>query len=303
MINIIREIPGFINWKVINELKHGWSNDKKYYIETYNGDKLLLRISNSNKKDMKTREFHTLKKLNHLKLNCSKPLEYGISKCNKYVYILYSWINGDDLSSTLLTKPSKDQYLLGINAEKALFEIHKSLNIEDNNGTWSKRYNKKIDKKLLQYQECKTHFNGSEKVIEYIYNNRILLDNRPLSGHHGDFHIGNMLIDNKGKLGIVDFDRFDIGDPWEEFNRITWCADISSYFATGRIDGYFHNNVPDDFIKLLALYIGVNQLSSIPWAIPFGAEQIEVMLKQAMKVMSDFNDFTTYIPQWYKKPV
>jgi len=32
-----------------------------------------------------------------------------------------------------------------------------------------------------------------------------------------------------------DFNRLDYGDPWEEFNRIVWCAGISKQFASGRI--------------------------------------------------------------------
>ncbi|MEK3769068.1 hypothetical protein MKY14_10950 [Paenibacillus sp. FSL R5-0887] len=28
-------------------------------------------------------------------------------------------------------------------------------------------------------------------------------------------------------------DRFDYGDPWEEFNRIPWCALTSPEFASG----------------------------------------------------------------------
>lgn len=33
------------NWKIISEIKKGWSNDKKYYIETKDNEKLLLRAS------------------------------------------------------------------------------------------------------------------------------------------------------------------------------------------------------------------------------------------------------------------
>ncbi|BBB90420.1 MAG TPA: GNAT family N-acetyltransferase [Methylomusa anaerophila] len=34
-------------------------------------------------------------------------------------------------------------------------------------------------------------------------------------------------------MRIIDFDRYDFGDPREEFNRIVWCATASPYFATG----------------------------------------------------------------------
>ena len=50
---------------------------------------------------------------------------------------------------------------------------------------------------------------------------------------------------------MIDFDRFDFGDPWEEFNRIVWSAQVSTPFASGMIDGYFDNEVPDYFGNFL----------------------------------------------------
>ncbi|MDF2593573.1 MAG: aph, partial [Clostridia bacterium] len=133
----------------------------------------------------------------------------------------------------------------------------------------------------------------------YIEHNRSLLLNRPQSFQHGDYHVGNMIITPVGELGIIDFNRFDYGDPWEEFNRITWCVSISPAFASGYINGYFDDAVPDMFFRLMALYIAGNQLSSIPWAIPFGQEEVNTMLAQAQDVLKWYDDFETYVPNWY----
>ncbi len=108
-----------------------------------------------------------------------------------------------------------------------------------------------------------------------------------------------MIVTKSGDLGIIDFNRFDYGDPWEEFNRITWCAFMSPAFASGRIDGYFNNDVPDLFLRLMALYIASNQLSSIHWAISFGEEEVANMLSRAEKVLEWYDDFLTCIPKWY----
>lgn len=50
--------------------------------------------------------------------------------------------------------------------------------------------------------------------------NRYLLEGRPQTFQHGDYHVGNMIITKSRELGIIDLNRFDYGDPWEEFNRI-----------------------------------------------------------------------------------
>ena len=107
------------------------------------------------------------------------------------------------------------------------------------------------------------------------------------------------MIGKDGKLYIIDFNRCDFGDPWEEFNRIVWCAQAMPLFATGMVNGYFDNIVPTEFWELLALYICSNTLSSIPWAIPFGQEEIDVMIKQASDVLSWYDNMQTCIPSWY----
>lgn len=116
---------------------------------------------------------------------------------------------------------------------------------------------------------------------------------------HGDFHCGNLLLTPDRHVGVIDFNRFDAGDPWEEFNRIVWCAQVSPLFASGRINGYFPCGVPDGFFPLTAVYILSNQLSSMPWAIPFGEGEIEVMRRQAVEVLSWYDDCTRDVPRWY----
>ena len=52
------------------------------------------------------------------------------------------------------------------------------------------------------------------------------------------------MIGNDKQLYIIDFNRNDFGYPWEEFNRIVWCAQATPLFATGMVNGYFDNDVP-----------------------------------------------------------
>lgn len=106
-----------------------------------------------------------------------------------------------------------------------------------------------------------------------------------------------MMIDDDGKSQIIDFDRSDFGDPWEEFDRIVWCAQKSS-LASGMVNGYFDENVPMDFWRLLALYISSNTISSITWSIPFGHE-IDTMINQAKEVLEWYDNMQNPVPTWY----
>ena len=73
----------------------------------------------------------------------------------------------------------------------------------------------------------------------------------------------------------------------------------SSRIRKGRIDGYFDGKVPEDFWKLLTLYISVNALSSLPWAAKYDEGQIKIMLEQAEDILRWFDDFKKSIPSWY----
>ena len=65
------------------------------------------------------------------------------------------------------------------------------------------------------------------------------------------------------------------------------------------VDGYFDGNVPMDFWNLLALYISNNTLSSLPWAVPFGQREIDVMVNQANDILEWYDGMRNPIPNWY----
>lgn len=155
--------------------------------------------------------------------------------------------------------------------------------------------------KIEKYRACPFQFEDGQVFIDYINENRSLLNDRPQVYQHGDYHRGNMRIGRDGKLYILDFDRDDYGDPWEDMKAITWDAILCPTFASGRIDGYFGGSIPPEFWKLLALYISVGMLSAILWAVPFGSEQIELFQNQAKTVLNWYDGMRNPVPIWYQK--
>jgi len=82
-----------------------------------------------------------------------------------------------------------------------------------------------------------------------------LLKNRPQTYQHGDFHIGNLIVTPDNTLGVIDFNRWDYGDPFEEFYKMMlFSRELSIPFAMGQINGYFENRVPNNFL-ICWLYI------------------------------------------------
>lgn len=263
-----------------------------------NGTRYLLRVSDISEYDAKKAEFEMMRQVSALGVPMCQPIEFEV--CDEGVFSLQSWIDGDDAEEVISTLSDTEQYVYGLEAGRILKKIH-SIPAPSSQEDWEARFNRKMDYKIQKYNECPIKYENGQAFIDYINENHYLLKDRPQTYQHGDYHIGNMMIGRDKKLYIIDFNRNDFGDPWEEFNRIVWGAQKSTLFASGMVNGYFDNDVPMEFWRLLALYISSNTLSSLPWAIPFGDEQIQVMVNQAKEVLDWYDNMRNPIPSWYLK--
>lgn len=287
--------------QIVNRIpvEKGWSGDRKYCVTTADGENYLLRISPIERLERKGREFARMTEVAALGIPMCMPVEFGT--CPEGVYSIQSWIHGEDAQNRILSLPEERQYGYGLDAGRILKKIH-SLPAPADAPDWESRFNGKIDRKISMYENCSLKYENGDGFLRCISANRHLLAGRPQSYQHGDYHIGNMMIDQNGTLTVIDFDRDDFGDPWEEFNRIVWCAQESPYFASGMVDGYFGGEVPLEFWRLLVLYISSNTLGSLPWAVPFGEEQVIVMRRQAARILEWYDDMNRVVPKWYTRP-
>ena len=276
----------------------GWSSDKKYCVTDKNGVKYLMRISDMSKYEKKKNSFAMTEKVAALGVPMCQPIEFGTSADG--VYSIYTWIDGYDAENVIGGFDADTQYSFGREAGEILKKIH-SIPAPNTVEPWSERFNRKIDRKISLYKDCPLKYENGQVFLDYVNANRKLLEDRAQTYQHGDYHIGNMMLDKRLKPYIIDFDRDDYGDPWEEFNRIVWCAEKYPVFASGMVDGYFDGDVPEKFWKLLALYISSNTLSSLPWAVPFGEEEILTMRNQAREILDWYDGMTRIIPKWYTR--
>jgi len=281
----------------IQPITKGWSEDKKYCVTDTGGTKYLLRITPISRYEARKSLYSMLKQLVTLDIPMCAPVDFGT--CGDGVYLLQTWIDGEDLEEILITLSDTQQYVLGFKSGQILRKMH-SISAPKTHEDWAMRFNRKTDMTIERYNKCGLRFDGDEYVTVYIEENRHLLNNRPQCFQHGDYHVGNMMVEND-KLRIIDFDRYDFGDPWEEFNRIVWCAAASPHFAMGQLRGYFNGEPPIEFFKLLALYLSINTLSSIYWAIPFGQPEIDTMMKQSQDVLAWYDNMQNPVPSWYRR--
>ena len=277
-------------------IEKGWSGDRKYKV-IIGGDPYLLRISPAQQLQRRLEQFRHMEDAAALGVPMCLPVEFG--ECVEGVYMLQSWIEGEDLEAGLPGFSKTAQYRYGLVSGQILQTLH-TLPAPPETENWENRFNRKIDRKIAMYENCPFKYEGGEAFLAYLAENRHLLHDRPQSWQHGDYHVGNMMLDRNGTLTIIDFEKDDYGDPWEEFNRIVWCAQCAPAFASGMVDGYFGGNVPYLFWQLLALYICSNTIGSLPWAVAYGGDEVQVMRRQAADILRWYDGMKKVIPGWYR---
>ena len=284
----------------------GWSADRKFCVTDTDGTKYLLRISSPEKEAYKRLEFQMMESVAALGIPMSRPVEFGV--CEEGVYSLQSWIDGTDLAEALKFMDAETRYEYGLESGRILRKIQEvPVPPEENEELWEAYYNRKINRRSSAAVECPVKFRGQEDMIAYVKANRSLLKGRERTYQHGDYHVGNLMVDRQGRLQVIDFDRYEFGDPWEEFVRIKFDMEASADFARGRINGYFggKNCVPQEFWKLLAFYLVSTEISSPNWACQFdaGAVQKSVQLAEGVYDWYDWKDgwISDPVPKWYRE--
>lgn len=279
----------FIQKGYSEEIKYKVKTDKNYFLK-------ISPLSFTKKKELEVKYISALEK----EIKFPKLVEMKFE--TNSILSLYEWIDGVDIREYVSKLTGEELYQYGIQAGSFLKKIH-SLSIEEILVNWQEYYIQKSKKKIHSFRKLNENFAEIETFIDYIQSHQSLLKYRPISLCHGDYHVGNMMIElETKKLVIIDFGSLEIGDPMEEFNRMIWNAQLSEEFATGLINGYFNGKIiPDDFWKLMAYYMACDVVGSIPWAVNYGNDQLTIMLERAKIVLDWFDNFERVIPKFYKK--
>ena len=127
------------------------------------------------------------------------------------------------------------------------------------------------------------------------------MKDRPNLFQHDDFHMGNIVVRDRKLSGVIDFNRYDWGDPIHEFLKVgMFSREISIPFSIGQIRGYHLNNEPDElFWRLYSLYLAMCVFSSVVWILKVKPEELDQMLDKINTVLKDHDYFEKLKPIWY----
>ena len=279
-------------------IDRGWSADRKYRAVTADGTAYFLRISPREQYENRKLQFSHMEKVRALGVRVCEPVEFGL--CPEGCYTLLDWIEGRDAEGVLPELTGAQRYGYGLEAGRMLRTIH-TLPAPFEAAPWAERFGRKMDARAALYEKCPLKYEMGELYLDLLRRERHLIADRPTVWQHGDFHCGNLMFDETTRLTVIDFDREDIGDPWYEFNRIIWDVRVGAEYARGMVDGYFGGEVPEQFWRLLRLYQCQNMLSSLPWAVDFGDEEIKTAIENAEQVLHWYDDLKEIVPNWYGK--
>lgn len=298
---MFEDISRDTKWLKIEKIVRGWSDDVKYYIETADGQKLILRISDIDKYEVKKKEYEVIGKYARLGFKMSEPISFGLCNEQQNVYMLLTWVEGEDLEMALPKLNQEQQYSLGRKAGTILKKIH-SIQVPDDEIPRNTKVSKKKEQ-IKRYEDSEVRISGDEAALKFVKDNLYKIWSKSPVYLHGDFHPGNLILTPDRDIGVIDFNRWEIGDPYEEFYKLeSFGTEVSIPYCIGQIDSYFDNHIPEDFWEILAVYVAHASLYSIKWAEKFGQQDIDIMMKICNKSFAHYDHFKRRIPTWYRNP-
>lgn len=286
-------------YKIIKPLEKGWSSDKKYYAETEDGKKHLLRISDISEYSRKKREFENVKKLSAAGIKMSYPIGFGICNGGKHVYQILSWCEGEEAKEVLSDLTDAEQYAYGQKAAKTLKQME-SVNHKPPSMGWLALYKQRVEHYIELYKNCGVTFPDDGIILDYLQTHDTCIGERPTALMHEDFQTDNMVISPDGELSIIDFQMCGETDPYLVMTGAGVSAEFSPAFAMGQMDEYFVGPVPDDFWDKYNYYMVAEMLYAFTVAVTIEEEKEAAFHMFEGEVLRIKND-ELRIPKWYRK--
>lgn len=132
----------YIEFTSKHPINKGWSCDQKFCVTTQDNTKYLLRVTPFDKSANRSEMFRMQQKAASLGIPMCKPVEFGT--CEEGIYILQTWIDGEDAEDRIPELSDTEQYSYGLEAGHILQKIH-SIPAPETQEDWEIRFNRKMD--------------------------------------------------------------------------------------------------------------------------------------------------------------
>lgn len=275
-------------------LEKGFSPDTKWRVNAENGV-FLLRASAPETFPRKTEKFHLLARLHAQGVRCNKPLALLHPAGQTPLLALYTYLPGRDAETGIDGIDHERQYAAGVQAGQDLKKINA---LHAKTASWLERKHRKHRAYARAYAQNGYQFPEDTRVLRFIEDN-FPTTNGTDTLQHDDFHLGNILLDHNAYAGILDFGRYDWGDPLHEFVKLEWFTwPISPNFARGQVHGYFGRRPNPEECRRICVYIAMSLFSTVVWTIRFHPHIMRDIESKLNAILRQYNFFEKTIPEW-----
>lgn len=297
----MKDIPNYNTFIKIEPIHKGWSSDKKYYVETKNGEKLLLRISDISEYREKKHEFDLMKQIATVGINMSKPIDFGVCCDGKNVYQILTWVDGKEAKEMLPSLSKEEQYAFGWEAGQMLLKMQTAKSYPPSS-SWANSYGKRISEYIKVYKTCGHKLVGESLLFSFLEQHSSCLEHRPLCLLHADFQSDNMVISPEHKLYAIDFQGSGLVDPYYALTGVMVTAEVSPQFSIGQLHSYFGGDVPENFWELNTFYLIAESINAFAVAVTLGEKEVDYSNEIMKTTLEWYDNFNILIPSWYSEP-
>lgn len=302
----VYELTGFVQ---ASEIREGYSDERKYLLTLRGNEKCLLRITDNAGEEIirkKEAEFRTIRVLRKYSDKIPDAKYFGVSEDDHLCFMILDFIEGTDAEKCLPNLRDDVQYRLGIAAGKELKKMH-TMKAPAWYPGWYETKKRKCAYYLRSLREYDLKPEGVdlEAIVAYVESEMDLMKNVESTFQHDDYHPANIIVDGEALGGVIDFNRFDWGDPIHDFYKLAhFSRNISVPFSAGQINGYTGGNIPKNFWKKYSLYAAMSIVPDIVWSYRYAIRagtpgQIERSHRTIRTILRDHEDFERDVPGWY----
>lgn len=251
-----------VKYASIRHLDEGFSSDLKFVVSSGAGD-LLLRVSPILEETQRRFEFDCIGRLHRKGIRCPEPVAFDT--LSDWCFGLYTFFRGVCSLDVITGFGVEEQWAFGIAAGEQLRLMHESLEAPLSIDDFAVRGDK-YRSHTADFETLGIRLPGQDAADAYVKRNLQLLKDRPTTFRHGDFHLGNLIADGPRLAGVIDFNRCDWGDPYDDFYKTAYFgASYSADYACAVVSAYFGGTPPDDFWPIFNVYVAAVLPADIVW--------------------------------------
>lgn len=283
----------------VSFLRKGFSQDKKYVLSVDGQPRYLLRMSPLAEEPRRRAEFGVLGQLAAGGIACSQPLEFGVLEAGGVCFSLLSYLPGECAEEVLPALPAEQQYAIGVQAGQELARLHAALRPTHVVDWYTYRVAKYTRQRAAAHERGLT-FPQQAEIECFVEEHLPLLHDRPVTIQHDDYHPGNLIVHAGQFAGVIDFNRYDWGDPFHDFYKVGLLTiGISPAFARGQVDGYFAGAIPATFWPLYTLYLAMMMHGDLVWTQRWYPRLLRRSQRNLQRIIATHDFAGGNAPQWY----